>query len=59
VRHNLAFCSTPSEQYSRIALGFFGGHPSLLGHAFFLLKLLTIWRNSLATSRGLITIGAS
>jgi hypothetical protein len=59
VRRNLAFCSTPGEQYSRIALGFFGGRPSLLGHLFFLLKLLKIWPNSLATSRGLITIRAS
>jgi hypothetical protein len=35
------------------------GSPSLPGHVFFLVKLLKVCRNSLATSRGLITIGAS
>jgi len=41
------------------SLGFFGARPSLLGHVFFLLELLKICRNNLATSRRLITIGAS
>jgi len=41
------------------SLGFFGGCPPLLRNVLFLIMLLKIWPNSLATSRGLITIGAS
>jgi hypothetical protein len=51
-------CPVDADRVSD-SLGFFGGRPSLLGHVFFLPKLLKIFRNSLATSRGLITIGAS